>query len=56
MRQAGRVNMYAEADYTEGTTADLWLTAKIRELAERILREEKQKITSRAGASPRHLA
>ena len=56
MRQAGRVNMYAEADYTEGTTAVLWLTAKIRELAERILREEKQKITSRAGASPRHLA
>lgn len=44
MRKEGRVNMFAEADYSEGTTACLWLSDKIKEYAERIRSEEKQKI------------
>ena len=29
MRAQGRVNMYAEADYSKNTTAYLWITNKI---------------------------
>ncbi|KEJ93365.1 haloacid dehalogenase-like hydrolase [Synergistes jonesii] len=43
MRADGRINMYAEADYSEGTTAFMWLCNKITEFAERIRVEERQK-------------
>ena len=36
MRQDGRVDMYAEADYSEGTTAYLWILNKIQTLADGI--------------------
>ena len=39
MRDDGRVNMYAEADYTEGTTAYMWLCNKITKFADRIVEE-----------------
>ncbi len=32
MRADGRVDMYAEADYSEETTAYLWITTKIKEI------------------------
>ncbi|MCD7882545.1 MAG: haloacid dehalogenase-like hydrolase, partial [Lachnospiraceae bacterium] len=44
MRVEGRINMYAEADYTKGTTAYMWICNKITEFAERIREEEKNKI------------
>ena len=28
LREDGRINMYAEADYSEGTTAYMWITCK----------------------------
>lgn len=34
LREDGRINMYAEADYTEGTTAYMWITNKVREFAD----------------------
>ena len=55
MRAEGRVNMYAEADYSEGTTAYMWITSKIEAIAERIRDQEKMKIKSFASAGPRHL-
>jgi len=53
LRADGRINMYAEADYSEGTTAYMWLCSKIEEFAERIRQEERAKIT--VSETPKHL-
>lgn len=53
LRQEGRIDMFAEADYREGTTAYMWITQKIREYAERICRREQAKIPQ--GGTPKHL-
>lgn len=55
MRADGRVDMYAEADYTEGTTAYIWITEKIQQMADRIRTEEQKKIISAASSVPHHL-
>ena len=55
MREDGRVDMYAEADYSEGTTAYLWITNRIQQMADRIKNTEKSKITNSASAVPHHL-
>lgn len=55
MRADGRVNMYAEADYSENTTANMWITNKIQEIADRIRKDEKNKILSVASETPIHL-
>lgn len=55
MREDGRVDMYAEADYSEGTTAFMWITNKIQKMADRIRDTEKAKIMSSASAVPKHL-
>lgn len=55
MREDGRVDMYAEADYSEGTTAYMWITDRIQKIADRIREEEKRKIMSSASGVPRHL-
>ncbi len=55
MRKDGRVDMYAEADYSENTTSNMWITNKIREIADRIRSSEKTKIVSSASSVPRHL-
>lgn len=55
LRRDGRVNMYAEADYSEGTTTYMWITNKILELADKIVKKEKEKINSSISDSPKHL-
>jgi hypothetical protein len=55
MRMDGRINMYAEADYSEGTTAFLWLTNKILEFADRIRESEKSRISHLITNTPEHL-
>lgn len=56
MRIDGRINMYAEADYRENTTAYMWICNKITEFAERIRKEEKEKIARYASIDvPKHL-
>lgn len=55
MRCDGRINMYAEADYSEGTTAYMWISNKIKEYAERIYKAEKDKLAVSVSSSPRHL-
>lgn len=54
LREDGRVDMFAEADYTEGKTAHLWLCNKIRELADAIVDKEMAKIQG-VNATPKHL-
>ena len=44
MRKDKRVNMFAEADYSENALARMWLCNKIEEFAERIRDEERSKI------------
>ena len=49
----GRVDLFAEADYTEGSTTYMWICNKIKEMAERIKAAE---LSKRAvGNVPRHL-
>lgn len=55
MREDGRVDMYAEADYSEGTTAYMWITNKIQSIADRIRKSEKARITNSVSDVPRHL-
>lgn len=55
LRIDGRINMYAEANYTEGTTAYMWLTNKITEFADRIRSTEKAKIENAVSDIPKHL-
>lgn len=55
LRMDGRIHMYAEADYSEGTTADLWICNKIRAFAERIYETEKRRLDASISQTPRHL-
>ena len=54
LREDGRIDMFAEADYSDDTTASMWICNKIKEFAERIKQEEQAK---RAGnnSTPTHL-
>lgn len=54
LREDGRVDMFAEADYRDDTTANMWICNKINEFAERIKEQEKSKLQN-ANASPIHL-
>lgn len=49
----GRVDMFAEADYTDGSTTYMWICNKIKEIAERIKATELSKRAT--GAVPTHL-
>ena len=51
MRSDGRVDMYAEADYSEGTTAFMWITNELQQIADKIRSEEQEKIRSSAYCS-----
>ena len=55
LREDGRINMYAEADYTENTTAYMWIENKILQFAERIKTNEKSKLESSISGVPKHL-
>lgn len=55
LREDNRVDMYAEADYSEGTTTYMWITNKIEELAQNIVSEEKSKLKASISDSPKHL-
>jgi len=55
MRIDGRIDMYAEADYLENTTAYLWIINKIQQIADRIRVREQAKISSSASKAPKHL-
>ncbi|MDO4616419.1 MAG: haloacid dehalogenase-like hydrolase [Lachnospiraceae bacterium] len=55
MRRDGRIDMYAEADYSEGTTAYMWICSAIKRRAERIYQSERHKITGVLSEVPKHL-
>ena len=55
MREDGRIDMYAEADYSKDTTAYMWITNKVSQIASRIRKEEKEKFNSSVSQGPRHI-
>lgn len=44
LREDGRIDMFAEADYSIGKPAYMWIVNKLREYAERICKAEKDKM------------
>ena len=55
LRYDGRIDMYAEADYREGTTANMWLTYKTMQIAENIYMYRENEIISAARPAPQHI-
>lgn len=55
MRFDGRINMYAEADYSEGTTTYMWITNMIEKYAERMYQEERSRLQGSVSGTPKHL-
>lgn len=56
LRSEGRINMYAEADYTKGSTAYMWICNKIEKFAEKIRLDEKEKISKyTVSGTPKHI-
>lgn len=55
LRKDGRVQMYGEANYSENTLTYLWLKNTILDIADRIVAEEKAKLTPYVKPQPRHL-
>ena len=51
----GRVAAYGPADYRPGSQTHMWLKLQVRKIAERILRERAQALSSRVAPSPRHI-
>lgn len=55
LRRDGRVQMYAEADYSKGTTANMWLTETVTTLADKIIRDRKDYFKKYNTGTPKHL-
>lgn len=55
LRRDGRVQMYAEADYSKGTTANMWLTETVTTLADKIVNERKDYFKKYNTGTPKHL-
>lgn len=55
LRDEGRVQMYSEADYSEDSQAYMWITSKIQQFADKIVQEEKDKISKVLNPTPQHI-
>lgn len=55
LRMDNRIDMYAEADYSEGTTTFMWISNKIGEIAEKIYYAEKNRISNSISSTPKHI-
>ncbi|MSS90881.1 haloacid dehalogenase-like hydrolase [Eisenbergiella tayi] len=55
LRRDGRIDMFAEADYSEGTMAYMWLTQSVLDIADRIYNSHDEQLKSRVKTPPRHL-
>lgn len=55
MRDDGRVQMYAVADYSKGETAYLWIKNKVKQMADRIVEEKKSRLSKYSSGTPMHL-
>ena len=51
----GRIDMYAEADYQRGTTAYMWLSENVKQIAEQIYNSNLKQFIDSAGKVPGHI-
>jgi len=54
LRADGRVDYFAEANYSRGTTTYNWLMKKIKNLADKLIQAEKNKLVL-ANSGPQHI-
>jgi len=55
LRKDDRIDMYAEADYTEGSAAFMWLAETAKDIAEEIFNASDKEIRTKVKNPPRHL-
>jgi hypothetical protein len=55
LRKDNRIDMFGEADYTEGSGTYLWLTEHLEQIAQGIAKIKSDNIDSSVSAPPRHL-
>jgi hypothetical protein len=55
LRRDGRVQMIAEADYSSGSTASMWIMNFIKDRANAIIEEKKRAIQNMGAGTPQHL-
>ena len=55
LRKDGRIDIYAEADYTEGTMAYMWLTKQTEKIAESIYETREEEGRRAVGKAPTHI-
>lgn len=55
LRQAGRIDHYGPADYTENSSTSHWLELHIRSICDRIVVDREAAVASRVARPPRHL-
>jgi hypothetical protein len=55
LREDGRIDMYAEADYSEGTTAYMWLMEHVNSIASSIYQSHEEQIRKSVSQPPGHL-
>ncbi len=55
LRKDGRIDMYAEADYSEGKTAFMWLLNQTEEIAKNIYNKKMSEINNSTSSIPTHL-
>jgi len=56
LRQAGRIDHYGPADYTEGSATTNWLQLHIGKICDRIVADREITMASRVSRPPRHLS
>lgn len=55
LREDGRIDTFAEADYRSESTAALWIVSTVEEIAARIMAAEQARYRDALGSSPQHL-
>jgi hypothetical protein len=55
LRQAGRIDHYGPADYTENSATTHWLHLQIEKMCDRIVTDREAAVASRVTRPPRHL-
>lgn len=55
LRRDGRIQMFGEANYREGSQTWLWLVETTRSIADRVVRDRQERIRNSVSAPPRHL-
>lgn len=56
LQEDQRVDHFAEADYTEGSNASMWILSNLQDAADRIVEAHRRALTEGQASVPRHLS